>query len=66
MGDAAKSKALQVARKAQVDYDNAVEKARTSRRKSFERAQAAGSSLREIGEAVGLHYTTVREIIKGK
>lgn len=66
MGDAAREKALKEARKAQADYDRTVDKARSSRRKSFERAQSAGSSLREIGEAVGLHYTTVREIIKGK
>lgn len=66
MGDAARTKALQSARKAQAEYDKALAKARTTRRTSFERAQAAGSSLREIGEAVGLHWTTVREIIKGK
>lgn len=66
MGDAARKKALQAARKAQVDYEKTLDKARSSRRMRFERAQAGGASLREIGEAVGLHWTTVREIIKGK
>ena len=66
MGDAKRAKALQAARQAQADYERTTEQARTSRRKSFERAQAAGSSLREIGETVGLHWTTVREIIKGR
>jgi hypothetical protein len=34
------------------------EKVSTARRESFERAQAAGLTLREIGEVVGLHHKT--------
>lgn len=37
------------------------EQAREARRESFERARKAGLTLREIGEAAGLHLTRVRE-----
>jgi hypothetical protein len=40
-------------------------KAGSARRKSFERAQKAGMTLREIGEIVGLHHTRVGEILRG-
>ena len=39
---------------------------REARRKGFEQAQNAGLSLREIGEAVDLHWTTVGQILEGK
>jgi F0F1-type ATP synthase membrane subunit b/b' len=54
------------AQKAQADYERNVTKARDSRRRGFERAQKAGLSLREIGEAVALHWTTVQRVLKGK
>jgi len=49
----AKGKALAEAKRAQLDYERDVRAAREARRKSFARAQKAGSSLAEIGEAVG-------------
>jgi hypothetical protein len=66
MEAAARKKALRDARKAQAGYERQVAKAREARRESFERAQAAGFSLREIASEVGLHYTRVGEILKGK
>jgi hypothetical protein len=38
-------------------------KSRKKRRERFAQAQKAGLSLREIGEAAGLHLTRVREIL---
>jgi hypothetical protein len=61
-----KEKALAGARRAQLDYKRNVAAAREARRKSFERAQKAGSSLRDIGKTVGLHPTRVREILRGE
>ena len=66
MADAPKEKALAEAKRAQLDYKRNVAAARKARRKSFERAQTAGSSLRDIGKAVGLHPTRVREILRGE
>lgn len=51
----AKAKALADAKRAQLDYERDVKAAREARRKSFARAQKAGSSLADIGEVVGLH-----------
>jgi hypothetical protein len=39
------------------------EEAREARRESFERARKAGLTLREIGEAAGLHWTRVGRVI---
>jgi hypothetical protein len=61
-----KEKALAEAKRAQLDYKRNVAAARKTRRKSFEQAQKAGSSLRDIGKAVGLHPTRVREILRGE
>lgn len=62
----AKAKALVDAKRAQLDYERDVKAAREARRKSFAQAQKAGSSLAEIGEAVGLHRSRVGEILRGK
>lgn len=55
----AKGKALAEAKRAQLDYERDVRAAQEARRKSFARAQKAGSSLAEIGDAVGLHRSRV-------
>ncbi len=61
-----KQKALADAQRAQLAYERDVEAAREARRKSFERAQKAGLSLRDIGDAVGLHRSRVGEILRGE
>lgn len=43
--------------------DGERDQARIARREAFERAREAGLTLREIGEAAGLHLTRVREIL---
>jgi hypothetical protein len=40
--------------------------ARVARRESFERAQAAGLSMRDIANETGLHYTRVAQILQAK
>jgi hypothetical protein len=61
-----KEKAIADAQRAQLAYERDVEAAREARRKSFERAQKAGLSLRDIGDAVGLHRSRVGEILRGE
>jgi transcription initiation factor TFIIIB Brf1 subunit/transcription initiation factor TFIIB len=61
----AKGRALAEAKRAQLDYERKVKAAREARRKTFAQAQKAGSSLAEIGEAVGLHRSRVGEILRG-
>jgi len=63
MADAAKEKALRAVKEAQRDFDRKSAKVHAARRKAFEEAQEAGLTLREIGQQVGLHHTTVGEII---
>jgi len=69
MAEEAKRKARAELRNAQTAFERAElqrEKVSTVRRESFERAQAAGLTLREIGEVVGLHHTRVGEILRGE
>ncbi len=69
MGDADQRKARADAKRAQDRYERVKDKlgeAAEERRKGFEQAKAAGLSLAEIGEAVGLHRSRVDQIIKGK
>lgn len=64
-----KKQALREAQRAQARYektqDQLAQEGRT-RRESFERAKDSGATLREIGEAVGLHWTRIREIVSGR
>jgi uncharacterized membrane protein len=53
-------------RAAQERYEAESETARQARREAFEEAQESGLTLREIGEAVGLHHTRVGQIIRGE
>ncbi len=64
-------KAREDVRRAQADFEREQEQLRDKRAKSrkkrcerFARAQKAGLSLREIGEAADLHLTRVREILR--
>jgi hypothetical protein len=61
-----KERALADVKHAQLDYERNVDAARKARRKSFERAQKAGLSLRDIGDGVGLHRSRVGEILRGE
>jgi hypothetical protein len=62
----AKQQARAEVRRTQADFERKVAEARLTRRKSFERAQKVGLSLRDIGKAAGLHHSRVAEIIKGR
>jgi len=64
-----KAKARGEVRQAQMEFARVqrdMEKAREARRKSFEKAKAAGLSLAEIGEAAELHRSRVDQILHGK
>jgi len=57
------------AQRAQAKFERAkgqLNEASEERRASFQRAKAAGMSLAEIGEAVGLHRSRVDQILHGK
>jgi hypothetical protein len=64
-----KEKALADVRHAQTKFerrqDQLAEDGKT-RRESFERARKAGATLREIGEAAGLHWSSVAEALRKK
>lgn len=56
-------------RRTQADFERAQtqrDKASDARRRSFERAQQAGMSTREIAKEAGLHFSRVAEILHGK
>jgi hypothetical protein len=64
-----KKKALGDVRRAQSKFERAQQQLSQDsevRRKSFERARNAGATLREIGEAAGLHWSSVAEAIRKK
>ncbi len=53
-------------RAAQERYQTDTEAARAWRREAFTKAQREGLTLRDIGEAVGLHHSRVGQIIEGR
>lgn len=64
-----KEQALREAQRAQARYEKTqdqLDQDGRTRRDSFERAKDAGATLREISEAVGLHWTRIREIVSGR
>lgn len=68
MADAAKEARADL-RRAQVVFERAQaqrEEASAARRKSFEKAQASGLSLRDIAEETGLHFSRVAEVLRGQ
>jgi len=69
MADRARQKALADVRRAQAQFERAqgkADEARQGRRQSFERARKVGLTLREIGEAAGLHWTRVGNVLGKK
>ena len=66
MAKANEQRALRAVKDAHAKFEREQAKAQESRRKAFAAAQEAGLSLRQIGEAVGLHHTRVSQIIRGK
>ncbi|HXV05252.1 MAG TPA: hypothetical protein VFP23_05045 [Solirubrobacterales bacterium] len=69
MADAAREKARKELRRTQADFERAQsqrDRASAARRKSFERARAAGFSMRDIGKETGLHFSRVAEILRGE
>ncbi len=70
---AAQKKAQKDVQRAQADFEREQvqlreqrAKSRRKRRECFAKAQRAGLSLRDIGEATELHPTRVREILHEK
>jgi hypothetical protein len=64
--DAERKAARAEVKRAQTKFarvDSERDQARIARREAFERAREAGLTLREIGEAAGLHLTRVREVL---
>jgi hypothetical protein len=69
MADDLKQKARADAMRAQSKFERTGDKheeARKARRESFERARKAGLTLRQIGEAVNLHWTRIGNILGKK
>ncbi len=66
MADAAKQKVRRDLRRAQANFERKVGEAHAERLASFKRAQKAGLSLRDISQEIGLHWTRVGEILRGK
>lgn len=68
MADSAKKVRAEL-RRSQAAFERDQDKldtTRAARRKSFEKARAAGMSTRDIAEETGLHYTRVAEILRAK
>jgi hypothetical protein len=68
VGDAEQKARVDV-RRAQAEFarvQSQRDKASASRRKSFERAQTAGLTVRDIAEETGLGFGRVAEILRGE
>jgi hypothetical protein len=63
-GVADSRKARKAVEVAQAKFEQDRKRARKERRKAFAEAQKAGLSLRDIGDAAGLHRSRVAEIIR--
>lgn len=61
-----KRKAAKAVKAAQKQFERERKDSQRARRQAFAEAQKAGLSLREIAEEVGLHHSSVAEIIEGK
>lgn len=69
MPKGAKEKALGEVRRAQSKFERTQDQLSEDgkdRRESFEQARKAGATLREIGEAAGLHWSSVAEALRKK
>lgn len=69
MADAAQQKARRDLRRAHANYERKqgqLQEAREARRESFEQAQKAGLSLRDIASEIDLHWTRVGEVLREK
>jgi hypothetical protein len=69
MAKDAKQKALSEVRRAQAKFEstqNQLGQDSQARRASFERARKAGATLREIGEAADLHWSSVADALRKK
>ena len=69
MPKSAKEKALAEVSRAQSKFERTrsqLSQDGQGRRESFERAQSAGATLREIAEAAGLHWSSVAEALRKK
>jgi hypothetical protein len=64
--DAAEKKAREDLRRTQANFERKVAEVHAERLASFKRAQKAGLSLRQIASEVGLHWTRVGQILRGK
>jgi hypothetical protein len=64
--DPARQKARKDLRRAQANFERKVREAHAERLESFKRAQKAGLSLREIAQEVGLHWTRIGQLLRGK
>lgn len=64
--DPKRKAARKAAEAAQKKFERESTASQKARQKAFAKAQKEGLSLREIGEAVGLHHTRVSQIIRGK
>jgi DNA-directed RNA polymerase specialized sigma24 family protein len=66
MASPEEQEARRAVRDAQAQYERERDKARATRRKAFAAAQRSGLSLRQIADEVGVHHSTVAEIIAGR